>query len=119
MTETSTESQIMTDIRLALSKGDVRLFRNNVGVLRDAKGHYVQYGLAVGSADLVGWRTVRITRDMVGMSLAQFVALEVKRPGGRVSPPQRAWLAVAQSAGALVGIVHSVEEARGLIHGQP
>lgn len=114
-----TESQIMTDIRLALSKGDVRLFRNNVGVLRDVKGNYVQYGLAVGSADLIGWRTVRITRDMVGMSIAQFVALEVKRPGGHVSPQQRAWLAIAQSAGALVGIVHSVEEARGLMNGQP
>jgi hypothetical protein len=50
----------------------VRLYRNNTGTLRDQHGRPVTFGLAVGSADLIGWTTRTITPDMVGQQVAVF-----------------------------------------------
>jgi hypothetical protein len=49
-----TEQQIQQHIRIACSRGPVRLWRNNVGALRDENGRLVRYGLCPGSADLIG-----------------------------------------------------------------
>jgi hypothetical protein len=74
-------------------------------------GRLVTFGLARGSADLIGWRTVMITPDMVGQQLAVFTSIEVKTPTGRVSPQQQAWLGVVQGAGGIAGVARSVEDA--------
>lgn len=111
------ETKIQQEIRLGLGmRGDVRLFRNQVGQLPDPRtGRPVQFGLAKGSADLVGWKTIEITPDMVGLSVAQFVSLEVKAPKGRPTASQSAWMNAVESAGGIAGIARSVEEARGII----
>ena len=106
-----TEQQIQQHIRLACSRGPVRLYRNNTGTLRDANGRPVQFGLAVGSADLIGWRTVTITPDMVGQRVAVFTSIEVKSATGRLRPEQRQWLEAVQSAGGIAGVARSVEDA--------
>ena len=51
------ETNIQQRIRLALgTRDDVRLFRNQFGQLPDPRtGRPVQFGLAKGSADIVGW----------------------------------------------------------------
>ena len=41
-------------IRLTLGRGYSRIFRNNVGALKDQKGRLVRYGLQKGSSDLIG-----------------------------------------------------------------
>ena len=107
------ETTLQQQIRLALGMHpDTRLFRNQVGSLPDPRtGRLVTFGLAHGSADLIGWRTVMITPDMVGQQLAVFTSIEVKTPTGRVSPQQQAWLAVVQGAGGLAGIARSVPDA--------
>jgi hypothetical protein len=69
------EQQIQQHIRIACSTGDTRLFRNNTGTLRDQHGRPVQFGLCKGSADLIGYRTITITPDMVGQQVAVFPAL--------------------------------------------
>jgi hypothetical protein len=89
----------------------VRLYRNNTGTLRDANGRPVQIGLAVGSADLIGWTTRTITPDMVGQQLAVFTSIEVKSATGRLRPEQRQWLEAVQSAGGIAGVARSVEDA--------
>ena len=63
------ETNIQQRIRLALgTREDVRLFRNQVGQLPDPRtGRPVQFGLAKGSADIVGWKTVEVTPDMVAI----------------------------------------------------
>ena len=109
-----TEQQIQQHIRLALSRGPVRLYRNNTGTLRDQHGRPVQFGLAKGSADLIGWTTRTITPDMVGQQVAVFTSIEVKTPTGRISPEQQAWLQAVQAAGGIAGIARSVEDAEGL-----
>ena len=105
------EQRIQQEIRLALSRGPVRLYRNNTGTLRDQHGRPVQFGLAVGSADLIGWRTVTITPDMVGQRVAVFTSIEVKSATGRLRPEQQQWLEAVQAAGGIAGIARSVEDA--------
>ncbi len=105
------EQQIQQHIRLACSTGATRLFRNNTGTLRDANGRPVQFGLAVGSADLIGWTTRTITPDMVGQRVAVFTSIEVKSASGRLRPEQRQWLEAVQAAGGIAGVARSVEDA--------
>jgi hypothetical protein len=106
-----TEQQIQQQIRIACGTGDTRLFRNNTGTLRDQHGRPVQFGLCKGSADLIGWRTVTVTPDMVGTQVAVFLSIEVKTPTGRLRPEQRQWLDAVQTAGGIAGVARSVDDA--------
>jgi hypothetical protein len=106
-----TEQQIQQHIRLTCSTGATRLFRNNTGTLRDQHGRPVSFGLCKGSADLIGWRTVTITPEMVGQQVAVFTSIEVKTPTGRVKPEQQQWLDAVQAAGGIAGVARSVEDA--------
>jgi hypothetical protein len=105
------EQRIQQEIRLAVSKGDTRVFRNNTGTLRDANGRPVTFGLCKGSADLIGWRTVTITPEMVGQRIAVFTSIEVKTATGRLRPEQQQWLDAVQAAGGIAGVARSVEDA--------
>jgi hypothetical protein len=114
-----TEQQIQQHIRLTCSTGATRLFRNNTGTLRDQHGRPVSFGLCKGSADLIGWRTVTITPDMVGQRIAVFTSIEVKTATGRVKPEQQQWLDAVQAAGGIAGVARSVEDAQALLAAQP
>ena len=107
----ASEQSIQQHIRLTCSTGSTRLFRNNTGTLRDQHGRPVSFGLAKGSADLIGWRTVTITPEMVGTQVAVFTSIEVKTPTGRVKPEQQQWLDAVQAAGGIAGVARSVEDA--------
>jgi hypothetical protein len=105
------EQSIQQHIRIACSTGQTRLFRNNTGTLRDANGRPVSFGLCKGSADLIGYRTITITPDMVGQQVAVFLSIEVKTPTGRIRPEQQQWLETIQAAGGIAGVARSVEDA--------
>ena len=111
------ETTIQQQIRLALgTRPDLRLFRNNTGTLPDPRtGRPVQFGLARGSADLIGLRTVTITPDMVGQQVAVFTSIEVKTPQGRTTPAQQNWLHMVRRAGGIAGIARSVRDAQNLL----
>ena len=111
------ETHLLQQIRLALgTRSDLRLYRNNCGTLPDPRtGRPVQFGLARGSADLIGWRTVTITPDMVGQRIAVFTSIEVKTPTGRVRPEQQAWLACVQQCGGIAGVARSIADATQII----
>ncbi len=95
------ESQILADIRLALGEEpDAVFWRNNTGAAELASGHHRNFGLAKGSADLIG---------CVG---GRFVALEVKTRSGRVSDDQRVFLELVRRCGGFACVVHSVLDAR-------
>ena len=106
-----TEQRIQQEIRLTCSTRDTRLFRNNTGTLRDANGRPVQFGLCKGSADLIGWKRVTVTPEMVGQQVAVFLSIEVKTPTGRLRPEQQQWLDAVQAAGGIAGVARSVEDA--------
>ena len=107
----SSEQSIQQHIRLTCSTGATRLFRNNTGTLRDQHGRPVSFGLARGSADLIGWTIRTVTPEMVGTQVAVFTSIEVKTPTGRVKPEQQQWLDAVQSAGGIAGVARSVEDA--------
>ena len=109
------EQHIQQRIRLACSRGPTRLWRNNTGRLRDERGQLVTFGLCPGSADLIGYRTVVVTPDMVGQRLAVFAAVEVKAPKGRPTPEQAAFLEHIRDAGGIAGIARSVDDAESLL----
>lgn len=111
------ETTIQQRIRLALGMlPDVRLFRNQTGALPDPRtGRLVSFGLAKGSADLIGWRTIEITPDMVGSKVAVFCSLEVKTATGRLTDQQRNWMQAVLRAGGIAGVVRSVADAQRIL----
>jgi hypothetical protein len=111
------ETDIQQRIRLALgTRSDLRLFRNNTGTLPDPRtGRPVQFGLARGSADLIGWRTITITPEMVGQRVAIFTSIEVKTTSGRTTPAQQAWLGAVRTAGGIAGVARSVRDAEEIL----
>lgn len=115
------EAADLQRIRLDLGReAGVTLFRHNQGALRDVTGRVVRFGLHPGCPDLIGWRTVTITPDMVGKSIAVFAGIEVKAPQGKhpVTPEQRHFLERLTSAGGLAGVARNPAQAR-LILGLP
>jgi len=115
------ETELQQRIRLALgTRPDARLFRNQVGSLPDPRtGRLVTFGLARGSADLIGWRSVVVTPDMVGRRLAVFCSIEIKTATGRLRPEQQAWLGVVQDAGGIAGVARSVADAEAVLSNLP
>lgn len=94
--EPTSEAYVQSLVRLEAPGKGVRLWRNNVGVLLDANGRPVRYGLAndsralneqLKSGDLIGWRRRLITPADVGYVIAQFVSRECKPVGWRPAPP--------------------------------
>ena len=97
-----------------------RLFRNNVGtgwtgdVTRNRDGSItirnprpLHAGLAPGSADLIGWRPVEITPEMVGRTVAVFASVETKAKRGRVQAGQANWAEAVAGAGGMAGIART------------
>ncbi len=106
------EAALLQQVRLACSRGDVRLWRNQCGALEDETGRWVQFGVASpGGSDLLGWRTVTITPDMVGQRFARFLAIETKAQRGRLTEEQRNFIAAVRAAGGIAAEVRSVEQA--------
>lgn len=58
-------------------------------------------GLCEGSADLIGFKRILITPDLLGQTLAQFAAIEVKAPRGRLSAAQAHFLEFIRAEGGI------------------
>ena len=83
------ESEIQQIIQMEAVKFGVTLMRNNSGALKDSTGRVVRFGLGnvskvhsdkIKSSDLIGFKTVTITPEMVGQRIAVFSAIECKHP---------------------------------------
>ena len=109
------EAAVQTNIRLDASKKGILLWRNNVGVLRDARDIPVRYGLAneskqqnekIKSSDLIGIRPLLIQPHHVGSVLGQFVSVETKKQnwkwrGNAHETAQLRWNELVNSYGGL------------------
>ena len=128
MTETELRKRVLLDVGR-----EVRLFANPRGtgwmgkVLLETPDRVmlgaprrVTFGLAPGASDLIGWKPVTITADMVGSTLAVFAAVELKQAGGThpVTEDQRRFLDAVERAGGVAGVARSPEQAR-LVLGLP
>lgn len=136
MTRQTREHTIQARIRAALADvRDLRLWRVNVGRgwqgapgkrFREAAADCMVLvnprpfatGLPDGTPDLIGFIPVVVTADMVGQTIAQVVAVEVKSDVGRLSERQQAAHRVLQECGARVGVARSVDEALEIVGGR-
>jgi hypothetical protein len=92
----------------------VRLFRFQCGHFELADGRRITVGVP-GMSDLIGWKSVVLTQDMVGQRVAIYTALEIKTPGHRTNKDrlekQLAFIATVKQHGGLAAMCESVEEA--------
>lgn len=113
------ETSILQAIQVAInSRDDARVWRNTVGGAKTDYG-WVTYGLAEGSADLIGIVSCEYgdmsTFDAVGIvavKSGRFLSLEIKRPGrARKAELQAAWARTVRAFGGYAAQVTSVAEA--------
>ena len=111
------ETVLQQNIRLALGQhSNLRLFRNETGKLPNPRtGKWVRFGLAKGSSDLIGFKTVKITSEMIGQEIAQFVSLEIKTERGKLTDIQQNWLQKVKSSGGIVGVARTVKDALNIL----
>ena len=121
------ETDIQNSILIALSQAGHYCLRVNSGqfwggevLSHDGQMLLLKHptkimGAVAGTSDIIGCRTVTITPEMVGQQIAQFVALEVKRPGEAPKKHQANYLAIMRGKGAVAGSARSVEEALALV----
>ena len=105
------ESRLVREVLLHGSTLGSRLFRNNVGRLKDDRGRYVAYGLCVGSSDIIGWTPVTIGPEHVGRTLAVFTAFECKVGRNVTTTEQGAFLAAVRQQGGIAAVVRRLEDA--------
>lgn len=104
------EAEIQQAIRFALGTDlEVVLWRNSGGKTEEwnpntGGSRTITYGLAKGSADLVG---IVCMPDGIG----RFLALEIKTPRGRERPEQVTWITLVNKRGGFGAFVRSPEEA--------
>lgn len=124
------EHRLQNEIRNALA-GHCLLFRVNVGqawtgsqvdrlqggkvLIHDARPFST--GLPPGFSDTFGGVRTIITPDMVGSTVLQFLAGEVKTDTGRVSPKQAAFLQAINNQGGRAGVWRSVDDALAMVLG--
>ncbi len=118
------ETGIQKTIRLAIGRIAI-VFRNNFGKLPDLTGRWVSFGVGPeggGGSDLIGWKSVTITPEMVGKKFAIFVAIETKATDGKTNKKrleaQSNFVQQVHKAGGLAGFARTVEEAEAILRGE-
>jgi hypothetical protein len=124
------EHAVASQIRLFAAQRGVELWRNNVGVLTDATGRPVRYGLAndssglnknVKSSDLIGIAPIVVTPDMVGTVVGVFIAIETKASDWVYNPKDERTIAqknfhdIVKLVGGRAGFAKSVQDFYGII----
>lgn len=134
------ERDIMADVRLEASRKGFTLWRNNVGtgwvgrrvaipagttVLMPGGGSRfvtdrpavllidprpLHAGLCVGSSDLIGFRKITVTQDMVGSQIPVFAAIEVKTKTGSRRKEQKIFLDFVKNAGCVSLVARGAED---------
>ena len=118
------EHRIQDEIRLAASAHGLTLWKNSIGQgwmgkILSQGGEYLtlknpyrlSFGIGgKGGSDLIGYKSITITQEMVGQTIAQWVSIEVKSKTGRLSKDQKHHLKVVQEAGGIAIVARSVED---------
>lgn len=133
-------SDLVTDVLVRASQLGKRLFRRNTGlawvgssvvkitsrqvvtvnpgdmVIRNARPF--KNG-ETGQSDTYGWRSVTVTSDMVGQTIAQHVEIECKFGSGRETIEQEAWGSVVKKSGGIYGVAREISDVDMILGNQP
>lgn len=126
------EAKASAECRLYAGRHGCRLFRNNSGVLLDANGTPVYFGLGntpkktagkkqtdiKKSSDDIGYTMVTITPEMVGHKIAVFTSIEYKAASFKIKAAypehsreakQLVWINMVLQAGGIAGFANNKE----------
>lgn len=92
-----------------MSEKGYLVWRNQVGLFKTLDGRTVNIGIK-GSSDLMAVKPTLITPEMVGQTLAVFVAVEVKTATGRQSEPQKKWQKAVEKLGVKYILARSEDD---------
>jgi len=107
------ESELLAKVLIKLKS--FRIFRNHRGKAYQGKAffnkdkksvtihnpRFYEFGLIQGASDLIGWKNIKITKDMVDQNIAQFVAIEGKAGKDRLSEYQSTFLENVRRSGGI------------------
>jgi hypothetical protein len=125
------EKKTINDVLIEASKRGWKLFRQNTGegwagkmfrtpmpcsvrmnptdvLIRNAAP--LKAGLCKGSSDIIGWKPVVITPDMVGKTVAIFTAIEVKYGSTKITEEQKNFVDQVNKHGGFAKIIYGVNE---------
>lgn len=102
------ESQIQSEIMVALSAAGHKVFRANAGQVKNANtGTWLKL-LPKGFPDVFGWRAAD----------GKFFGIEVKNLKGKLRPDQEKFAEFAMKQPIIYGVAKSVDEAIKIIEGE-
>lgn len=116
--------------QLRASALGARLWRMNVGLAWTGKAEELGNGDVLiknakpiksgvtGMADGVGFVPVIVTQEMVGKTLAVYLAVEDKTGKGLATTEQKAFISMVRSFGGLAGVARSDEDVAAIIQGR-
>lgn len=107
------EKNVERTLIIESAKIGFTLFKNEVGMAYTKDGFPIRFGLCKGSSDLIGWRPLKITGDMVGKTIAQFCAVEVKKNkkgSYRATKEQLAFLNAVKASGGFGVVADCIED---------
>ena len=78
---------------------------------------HIDFGLAPGSGDRVGFLSQNVTHDMVGDVVARFCSFEFKTETGRASKEQRSWHDFVHRSGGYSGFIRCDEDVGRVLRG--
>jgi hypothetical protein len=104
------ERDILAACMLLLNLKGAFVWRANSGAMTvygpGGKKRFVRFNGAPGCSDVLGLLPPRAGRGVYGV----FIAVEVKKPGGRLTPSQASFLGRVQAKGGVGLCVHDVKE---------
>lgn len=111
MSNNQDETSVWKKAQIDLSPSGYRLFRNQRYKGKIVKGNTITNGYANcgvggdGGGDLIGYKIVRITQEMVGKIFARFVNIEAKTDKGVLSPEQSSFNEQIIKDGGIAGVI--------------
>lgn len=126
----SSEELVQQNIRMAIARDGLDLWRNNVGACQDETGRVIRYGLMndskklneqYKSSDLIGIRPLLITPEWVGHTVGVFAAIECKSDNWVINinnkhvSAQARFIDLVTRNGGFAGFAQSVSEARRIL----
>ena len=100
------ESEIQRQILDWLKIKDIYAWRNNTGAMSGShkgKRWFVRFGCA-GMSDILGL-----------LNTGKFLAIEVKRPGGKLTPAQEGYLAAIRARQGVAIVARSLEDVTAIL----